>query len=181
MTHVILGKLYTCSGLQFPLLIQLIWFLGGLNEFVCVYILLCHLERCLACPKSYLSTQRVLSTYECFLSSSSSPSSSGLPVSNLDQLDVTPLCLAAASAAAESLQSCLTLSDPMDCSLPGSSVHGSFQARVLEWVAIAFSLYLANCIKFEFCLLFLLLREKHGIEIIHSITTVKASFHNEKR
>ena len=37
-------------------------------------------------------------------------------------------------------QSCLTLSDPMDCSLPGSSVHGIFQARVLEWVAIAFSL-----------------------------------------
>ena len=32
-----------------------------------------------------------------------------------------------------------TLSDPMDCSLPGSSVHGIFQARVLEWVAIAFS------------------------------------------
>ena len=36
-------------------------------------------------------------------------------------------------------QSCLTLSDPMDCSLPGSSVHGIFQARVLEWDAIAFS------------------------------------------
>ena len=35
-------------------------------------------------------------------------------------------------------QSCPTLSDPMDCSLPGSSVHGIFQARVLEWVAIAF-------------------------------------------
>ena len=35
-------------------------------------------------------------------------------------------------------QSCLTLSDPMDCSLPGSSVHGIFQARVLEWGAIAF-------------------------------------------
>ena len=35
--------------------------------------------------------------------------------------------------------SCPTLSDPMDCSLPGSSVHGIFQARVLEWVAIAFS------------------------------------------
>ena len=33
-------------------------------------------------------------------------------------------------------QSCPTLSDPMDCSLPGSSVHGIFQARVLEWVAI---------------------------------------------
>ena len=39
----------------------------------------------------------------------------------------------------EVVQSCLTLRDPMDCSLPGSSVHGSFQARVLEWVAIAFS------------------------------------------
>ena len=36
-------------------------------------------------------------------------------------------------------QSCPTLSDPMDCSLPGSSVHGIFQARVLEWGAIAFS------------------------------------------
>ena len=36
-------------------------------------------------------------------------------------------------------QSCPTLSNPMDCSLPGSSVHGIFQARVLEWGAIAFS------------------------------------------
>ena len=39
----------------------------------------------------------------------------------------------------EVAQSCPTLSDPMDCSLPGSSVHGIFQARVLEWVAISFS------------------------------------------
>ena len=39
----------------------------------------------------------------------------------------------------EVTQSCLTLSDPMDCSLPGSSVHGILQARVLEWGAIAFS------------------------------------------
>ena len=45
---------------------------------------------------------------------------------------------AAAAAAAKSLQSCPTLSDPMDRSLPGSSVRGIFQARVLEWVAIAF-------------------------------------------
>ena len=37
-------------------------------------------------------------------------------------------------------QSCPTLSDTMVCSLPGSSVHGIFQARVLEWVAIAFSM-----------------------------------------
>ena len=39
----------------------------------------------------------------------------------------------------EVAQSCPTLRDPMDCSLPGSSIHGIFQARVLEWVAIAFS------------------------------------------
>ena len=44
-----------------------------------------------------------------------------------------------AAAAAKSLQSCPTLSDPMDFSLPGSSAHGIFQARVLEWVASAFS------------------------------------------
>ena len=39
----------------------------------------------------------------------------------------------------EVTQSCPTLSDSTDCSLPGSSVHGIFQARVLEWGAIAFS------------------------------------------
>ena len=39
----------------------------------------------------------------------------------------------------EVAQSCPTLSDPMDCSLPGSSIHGIFEARVLEWGAVAFS------------------------------------------
>ena len=39
----------------------------------------------------------------------------------------------------EVTQLCLTLSDPMDCNPPGSSIHGIFQARVLEWGAIAFS------------------------------------------
>ena len=39
----------------------------------------------------------------------------------------------------EAAQSCPTLSNPVDCSLPGSSVHGIFQARVPEWGAIAFS------------------------------------------
>ena len=42
-------------------------------------------------------------------------------------------------AAAKSLQSCPTLGDPMDCSLPGFSIHGILQARVVEWGAIAFS------------------------------------------
>ena len=41
----------------------------------------------------------------------------------------------------EVAQSCPTLSNPMDCSLPGSSVHGIFQAKVLEWGAIAFSVF----------------------------------------
>ena len=46
----------------------------------------------------------------------------------------------------EVAQSCPTLRNPMDCSPPGSSVHGIFQARVLEWGAIAFSLWLIRCI-----------------------------------
>ena len=45
----------------------------------------------------------------------------------------------------EVAQSCPTLSDPMDCSLPGSSAHGIFQARVLEWGAIDFSMNALNC------------------------------------
>ena len=40
----------------------------------------------------------------------------------------------------EVAQLCPTLCDPLDCSLPGSSIHGIFQARVLEWGAIAFSM-----------------------------------------
>jgi len=49
----------------------------------------------------------------------------------------------------EVAQSCPTLSDPMDCSLPGSSIHGIFQARVLEWVAIAFSGQSLDQVNFE--------------------------------
>ena len=55
-----------------------------------------------------------------------------------------------AAAAAKSLQSCPTLCDPIDGSPLGSPVHGIFQARVLEWVAIAFSvnqLYFNNFFK----------------------------------
>ena len=51
----------------------------------------------------------------------------------------TLFILGNAAAAAKSIQSCPTLCDPMDCSPPGSSIHGIFQARVLEWGAIAFS------------------------------------------
>ena len=57
--------------------------------------------------------------------------------------------MAAATTAAKSLQSCPTLSDPMDCSLPGSCIHGIFQARVLEWGAIAFSDPMATNLLFD--------------------------------
>ena len=55
--------------------------------------------------------------------------------------EVFALCWPKSSprVASEATQSCLTLCNPMDCSLPDSSVHGIFQARVLEWVAISFS------------------------------------------
>ena len=51
----------------------------------------------------------------------------------------------------EVTQSCPTLHDPMDCSLAGSSVHGIFQARVLEWGAIAFSNASVKGLKFHGC------------------------------
>ena len=63
----------------------------------------------------------------------------------------------------EVAQLCLTLSDPMDCSLPGSSIHGIFQARVLEWGAIAFSVYLNNKYQIMNINYFLTVREYHMI------------------
>ena len=56
------------------------------------------------------------------------------------ETDVSVFLELAAAAAAKSLQSCLTPCDPIDGSPPGSSTHGIFQARVLEWGAIAFSI-----------------------------------------
>ena len=52
----------------------------------------------------------------------------------------------------EVAQSCLTLRDPIDYSPPGSSVHGMFQASVLEWVATSFSMLQMNELKFQFSL-----------------------------
>ena len=59
----------------------------------------------------------------------------GRNINNLRYADDTTL-MAESESESEVAQSCLTLRDPMDCSLPGSSVHGIFQARVLEWGAI---------------------------------------------
>ena len=67
--------------------------------------------------------------------------------------------------------SCPTLSDPMDCSLPGFSIHGIFQARVLEWGAIAFSLALTRWtfVDKAMCLLFnMLSRLVHGTPLQYS-------------
>ena len=55
------------------------------------------------------------------------------------QVDLSSRLVTFYPAAAKSLQSCLTLCYPMDCSLPGFSIHGILQARTLEWVAISFS------------------------------------------
>ena len=57
------------------------------------------------------------------------------------------LCMQVKSES-EVVQSCPTLSDCVDCSPPGSSIHGIFQARVLEWVAFAFSVSCFSCVQF---------------------------------
>ena len=61
----------------------------------------------------------------------------------------------------EVAQSCPTLSDPMDCSPPGSSVHGIFQARVLEWGAIAFSILSRTLLIQAILVLNLIFRSDH--------------------
>ena len=57
----------------------------------------------------------------------------------LSSFDMKTTSLKTTITTTKSLQSCLTLCDPMDCSLPGFSVPGILQARTLEWGAIAFS------------------------------------------
>ena len=76
----------------------------------------------------------------------------------------------------EVAQSCPTSSDPMDCSLPGSSVHGIFQARVLEWGAIAFSQsFPLAFIKCSLqCIFFFLLQRSMGISPPQTWTSTKA-------
>ena len=57
----------------------------------------------------------------------------------MNELILIKIMCFAAAAAAKLIQSCLTLYDPIDGSLPGSSIPGILQARTLEWVAISFS------------------------------------------
>ena len=69
----------------------------------------------------------------------------------------------------EVTQSCLTLHNPMDGSLPGSSVHGIFQARILEWGAIAFSMPLPS-------LFYALGKPKSSCDLLYCIVTHRLSF-----
>ena len=69
-------------------------------------------------------------------------------------------------------QSCPTLSDLMDCSPPGSSVHGIFQARVLEWGAIAFMLPLALFFFLKFALATFVVPYELSV-IIHKVCYLK--------
>ena len=70
---------------------------------------------------------------------SGNPASQALGKADLEDLFSGVVSTELRPARRQSLQLCLTLRDPIDCSLPGSSVHGFFQARILEWVAIPFS------------------------------------------
>ena len=80
------------------------------------------------------------SSYVCCLSSKTSPTELGFPPLQPHlNLNSYFKSLSQSESESEVTQSCPTLCDPVDCSSPGSSIHGIFQARVLEWGAIAFS------------------------------------------
>ena len=88
-----------------------------------------------------------------------------------------------AAAAAKSLQSCLTLCDPIDSSPPGPSVPGILQARILEWGAIAFSKYVSyirvildTFLKNKYLYMFWL-KKIRLLTIIYSIYVLFLSFH----
>ena len=74
----------------------------------------------------------------------------------------------------EVAQSCPTLSNPMDCSLPGSSVHGIFQARVLEWGATTFS---EDAAKYPTMHPMALMKKSHLTQYVDSAEVEKAFLH----
>ena len=77
----------------------------------------------------------------------------------------------------EVAQSCPTLSDPMDCSPPGSSVHGTLQARALEWAAIALSravLAYSKTASLRSNLFFFPLKKKFGVYLLHNVVLISA-------
>ena len=105
--------------LDLILLIHLVWRLGGC---------FCHPD-----PSLYLCGCDSYSVGKLCLVSISRNCSRYWWVRNLNHWLIRPLCCCLVA------KSCPTLCDPMDCSLPGYSVHGILQARILEWVATSFS------------------------------------------
>ena len=77
----------------------------------------------------------------------SPPESLSLGFSRQERWSGLPFPSPVYESESEVTQSCSTLRDPLGCSLPGSSIHGIFQARVPEWVAIAFSMIQSSCKK----------------------------------
>ena len=101
--------------------------------FMCLFLLLLsHFSRVRLCATQWTAAHQAPP----FLGFSRQEHWSGLPF---------PSPMHEVKSESEVAQLRLTLRDPMDCSLPGSSVHGIFQARVLEWGAIAFSVVSATC------------------------------------
>ena len=91
----------------------------------------------------------------------------------LVKLFLWPSIRSHSSLCAKSLQLCPTLCDPMDCSLPGASVHGILQARILEWVAMPFSRESSwpgdqTCVSYISCI---------GRQVLYHWTTWKAPHH----
>ena len=105
----------------------------GCLESMCALLLLSHFSRVRLCATPQMEAQQAPHPWD------SPGKNTGVGCHFLLQ------CMKVKSER-EVAQSCLTLSDPMDCSLPGSSVHGIFQAGVLEWGAIAFSKYVHTAI-----------------------------------
>ena len=107
---------------------------GTVGEKALWLLLLCVFSPCWACPM-----QIGLSQECCLFYLRSSLRSSDLHLTFLCSIFMGFSLPCLLSEVSEVAQSCPTLCEPMDCSLPGSSVHGIFQAVVLDWVAIPFS------------------------------------------
>ena len=107
-------------------LIRLFWiiYLGGPSVVILLMLLLSHFSRVLLCATPEMAA------YQAPLS---------LGFSRQEHWSGLPFPSPTHESESEVAQLCPTLCDPIDCSLPGYSIHGIFQARVLEWGAIGFS------------------------------------------
>ena len=141
----------------------------GKNNFICTFLLTFHLavRMLLLLLLSHFSRVRLCATPQ--MAAHQAPLSLDSPGKNTGVGCQFLLQCMKGKSESEVAQSRLTLSDPIDCSPPGSSIHGSFQARVLEWGAIAFSV--PSILKEQYCIknavlskliLMLTLRENKG-------------------